>query len=87
VAEPEWVTSAKISPFAYSGAALLLFWIWSVVGLGYNLIQFFSLPANVGVGTSAYLIVTLLIWIGGMVMLGVGALLIPGGYDFKRPSQ
>lgn len=48
-----------------------------------------GLTGSVGVGTSAYLTATALIWIGGMVLFGIGALLSNNDFDGERqlPSK
>jgi len=43
------------------------------------------MPSGVGVGTSAYVTVAMLYWIGGMVLFGLGSLIHRSWYDFKRP--
>ena len=53
----------------------VLFWIWGLVGLVANSANFLAQTGSIGVGTSAYLTVGMLYWIGGMVLFGVGALL------------
>jgi len=57
-----------------------------VVGLVIIAVDFLSLPPNVGVGTSAYIGAAALLWIGGMVMFGIGTLISAGHYQFRRPS-
>jgi len=44
-----------------------------------------GLSGSIGVGTSAYLAATSLIWIGGMVLFGIGALLARMDFDGERP--
>ena len=50
-----------------------VFWIWGILGLIINFINFATLSGGVGVGTSSYLAVGNLIWIGGMLLFGIGA--------------
>jgi hypothetical protein len=57
------------------GWMTIIFWIWGVLGLIINGMNFLTQTGNVGVGTSAYLAVGNLIWIGGMVLIGVGGIL------------
>lgn len=52
-----------------------LFWFWGIVGFFVTFTYLLGLPNNVGVGTSAYLAAVILMWIGGMFMFGVGALI------------
>ena len=54
---------------------VVLFWIWGILGLIINGITFLTLPGDVGVGTSAYLAAGNLMWIGGMVLFGFGAVI------------
>jgi hypothetical protein len=56
---------------------MIAFWAWGAIGLLIVLLDFGSLPSDVGVGTSAYMIVVEMIWIGGMLLFGVGALFLP----------
>jgi hypothetical protein len=58
------------------------FGVWGVVGLIFSLVSYSSAmqATSIGVGTSAYLMVGLLLWIGGMILFGVAALLT------QRPS-
>jgi hypothetical protein len=64
-----------------SGRAIftVFFGIWGAVGFIINLANFgfASLSASIGVGTSAYLMAGILLWIGGMVLFGIAALLTP----------
>ena len=55
--------------------AVILFWVWGVIGLFINGMNFATLSGNVTMGTSAYLTVGNLIWIGGMVLFGFGAVI------------
>jgi hypothetical protein len=84
--KPKWVTSAKLEPVG--GARIffgVLFFIWGGLGLLINIAIFLSMPSNVGVGTSAYVAASILLWIGGMVLFGFAAL-IYGRHDFSRPE-
>ncbi|NYG49870.1 hypothetical protein GGD67_007369 [Bradyrhizobium sp. IAR9] len=67
------------------GFLAVLFWLWGVVGLLFNAGTLFGLTGNIGVGTSAYLTATCLVWIGGMVLFGIGALLAHSDFDGERP--
>ncbi|MGY4488341.1 hypothetical protein ACVWWR_007532 [Bradyrhizobium sp. LM3.2] len=71
------------------GAALLtsLFWLWGIFGLLFNAGTLFGLTGSIGVGTSALLAASALIWIGGMVLFGVGALLAHTDFDGERPNK
>ncbi|MDA9406508.1 MULTISPECIES: hypothetical protein [unclassified Bradyrhizobium] len=55
------------------GFLVVLFWFWGGVGLLFNAGTLFGLTGSIGVGTSAYLTATCLVWIGGMVLFGIGA--------------
>jgi hypothetical protein len=67
------------------GFLSVLFWLWGVVGLVFNAGTLMGLTGSVGVGTSAYLTATSLIWIGGMVLFGIGALLSHNDFQGERP--
>lgn len=62
-----------------------VFWLWGVVGLLFNAGTLFGLTGNIGVGTSSYLSASCLVWIGGMVLFGIGALLSHSDFDGERP--
>jgi hypothetical protein len=51
-------------------------WVWDIVGLLFNAGTLFGLTGSICIGTSAYLTATCLVWIGGMVLFGIGALLV-----------
>ena len=72
---------------ASKGLLAVLFWLWGVVGLFFNAGTLFGLTGNIGVGTSAYLTATCLVWIGGMVLFGIGALLAHTDFDGERPNE
>ncbi|MET4601088.1 hypothetical protein ABIB90_000539 [Bradyrhizobium sp. JR4.1] len=61
------------------------FWLWGIVGLLFNAGTLFGLTGSVGIGTSAYLTASSLIWIGGMMLFGIGALLSHNDLDGERP--
>jgi hypothetical protein len=82
-------TSSALIEAQAPGARIFLtfmFWLWGGIGLLANAISFFGLTGSVGVGTSTYLAAGSLLWIGGMVLFGIGALIAPSNYDFKRPD-
>lgn len=57
------------------------------MGLLFNAGILAGLTGNVGVGTSAYLTATCVVWIGGMVLFGIGALLAHTDFDGERPIE
>lgn len=69
------------------GFLAVLFWLWGCIGLLFNAGTLFGLTGSIGVGTSALLAATALIWIGGMVLFGIGALLAHTDFDGERPIQ
>lgn len=83
--ESAWITQGKIEAPHKAGIIGFLFWAWGLGGLIINVMLFVSAPDRVGVGTSAYITACLLLWIGGMVMFGLGALLAPIRLDYRRP--
>lgn len=92
MAQQIWITAARIeyltseqNSLAFLRSTLVvLFGIWGFIGLLFNGITFMHLPDGVGVGTSTYLTASMLLWIGGMVLFGVGAAALPVSYEFKR---
>ncbi|MET4120308.1 hypothetical protein ABIB90_001720 [Bradyrhizobium sp. JR4.1] len=69
------------------GLLTLLFWLWGIVGLLFNTGTLLGLTGSIGVGTSALLAASSLIWIGGMVLFGIGALLAHTDFDGERPNK
>jgi hypothetical protein len=60
-----------------SGRTILkwIFWIWGGGGLLICSLNYFSLSGSVGVGTSTYMALGFLYWLGGTVLFGIGAIL------------
>jgi hypothetical protein len=83
----EWEQSFRLRSHQGAGRGFLtvLFWVWGGMGLFFNAGTLMGLTGSVGVGTSAYLTATALIWIGGMVLFGMGALLSHSDFDGERP--
>jgi hypothetical protein len=84
---PEWERTFRLRSHQGGGRGFLtvLFWLWGGVGLFLNAGSLLGLTGSVGVGTSAYLTATSLIWIGGMLLFGIGALLSNSDFDGERP--
>jgi len=91
-----WVTTARIEARSSARPVLIaLFWIWGLLGLLANGtlgllangIAFVFLTGNVGVeNLSAHTTETMLFWIGGMILFGVGAAAVPISYEFKMDT-
>jgi hypothetical protein len=77
----------RSSPSSGRGSLSALFWCWGVIGLIYNGGTLMGLTGSIGMGTSTYLAATALVWIGGMVLFGFGALLTHNDFDGERPAQ
>jgi len=88
-----WVTSARIEAKSASRRMLIVsFWIWGLLGLVTNVTL--ALHAN-GVAIAPWTgtlvselslppwTETMLFWIGGMILFGVGAAAVPVSYEFK----
>jgi hypothetical protein len=85
-----YTTSARIQSFAPGIKTFLVvcFWIWGLVGLLANTINYMEgMKGSVGVGTSAYVTVGMLYWIGGMILFGIGTLSCSVSYNFNRPNE
>jgi hypothetical protein len=52
----------------------VFFWIWGAIGFLVCTVNYVSLSGSVGVGTSTYMALGFLYWLGGMVLFGLGAL-------------
>ena len=85
-----YVTSAKIESLV-TGMRVFLgfcFWLWGLIGLLINTVTYLGgMTGSVGIGTSAYVTVGMLYWIGGMILFGVGMLSCSASYNFNRPSE
>jgi hypothetical protein len=86
MAKQEWTTQAVIQGARGRGFLIVVFWLWGLFGLLANCRAYLMLSGNIGVGTSTYLMLGALLWIGGMVLFGLGAAVLPGSYDFQRPE-
>ena len=88
-----WVTSARIEAISSARRVLIVFfWLWGLLGLLANGIlsllangiAVVSWTGNVGVEIiSAHMTETMLLWIGGMILFGIGAAAVPMSYEFK----
>ena len=69
----------SIMPTVTTGRFWLIigFWVWGLIGLIGGVIGYLNLPSVVGVGTSGLFLVGEMLWIGGMVLFGLGGLLLP----------
>jgi hypothetical protein len=54
----------------------VLFWIWGGLGFLVCTGNYLSLSGSVGVGTSTYMTLGFLYWLGGMVLFGLGAIVV-----------
>ena len=80
-----WITAAHLEAMPSArGVLIVLFWSWGIVGLFANGILFLALSGSVGLGMPADITATVLLWIGGMVLFGVGGAAVPVSYEFKR---
>ncbi|WP_128946890.1 hypothetical protein [Bradyrhizobium zhanjiangense] len=55
-----------------------------MIGLLFNAVTLFGRAGSLGIGTWVY-VTAILIWIGGMVLFGLGALLSHNDFDGERP--
>jgi hypothetical protein len=86
--EQSWERTFRLRSHQGTGRGFLSvpFWLWGIVGLLFNAGSLMGLTGSIGVGTSAYLAATSPIWIGGMVLFGIGALLSHNEFDGERPA-
>ena len=82
-----WAESFRLESAVGGGRGFLtvLFWFWGGAGMVLLGASIGGLTGSIGVGTSAYLTAMCLFWIGGMVLLGIGALLARS--DFSAVKQ
>jgi hypothetical protein len=63
----------------------MLFWIWGLAGFGLIFMQLAEmmskLKEGVGVGSSSFLAASAVVWIGGMVFFGLGALIAGSNFN------
>ena len=72
----EPVNTGRIVPSSYYYALVTLFWLWGAFGFLVNVGLYIDAAGkSVGVGTSAHMPATMLLWIGGMILFGLGALI------------
>lgn len=69
----------------------VLFWIWALIGFGLVSLDMLNMMASrgtsgVGVGTSAYIMMEVVYWTGGMIMFGLGGLLARTTLAIQRPE-
>ncbi|MDA9463044.1 hypothetical protein XH87_00050 [Bradyrhizobium sp. CCBAU 53415] len=57
--------------------------LWGVIGLLFDAGSLFGRAGSAGIGTSVY-VTAILIWIGGRVLFGLGALLSHNDFDGER---
>jgi hypothetical protein len=65
----------------------VVFYIWGFVGLIANGMNFMALEGNIDIGTLAHLTGSNLIWIGGMMLFGFGALINASRSQSKSDNQ
>ena len=77
----ELVNTGRIVPSSYYYALVTLFWLWGTFGFLVNVgLYIDAVGKSVGISTSAYMSATMLLWIGGMVLFGLGAVIGPRDY-------
>lgn len=77
------------APGSFMATLALAFAIWGGLGFVVILVEIFEASARrygdgVGVGTSAYILVEALFWIGGMLLFGLGALISGTNFDVSK---
>jgi hypothetical protein len=84
-----WEQTFRLRRKASTGRSFLiiLFWLWGILGLLFNAGSLLGLTGSIGVGTSAYIAASALVWIGGMIFFGIAALLCQLNFDGERPSE
>ena len=91
---PRWEEVYQING-SLSGVRFLmgsLFWIWGLAGFALVLIQLTEMMSKlkecVGAGSSSFLAVLAVVWIGGMVFFGLGALVAGSNFNVvQRASE
>lgn len=92
----QWSEVSRIVPAAGNDGKNVLrvaFWIWGCVGLFVTSIELGSALSSrntgqgVGVGTSAFIMMEAVFWIGGMVLFGIGGLLARADMSLQRSIE
>jgi hypothetical protein len=90
---PKWEQIYRIDG-STGGIRLLmgaLFWIWGLGGFALVLTDlselFGKLREGVGVGSSSFLAAIGVVWIGGMVFFGLGALIASANFNMMQRVQ
>ena len=69
----------------------LLFWIWGLGGFAVIIVDLTELMSKlkdgVGVGSSSFLAAIAVVWIGGMVFFGLGALIAGAKFNLMQRVQ
>jgi hypothetical protein len=69
----------------------LLFWIWGFGGFTLVIVDMVELMSKlkegVGVGSSSFLAAIAVVWIGGMVLFGMGALITGSKFNLMQRVQ
>jgi hypothetical protein len=74
-------TTGRIVPSSYQYALVTLFWLWGTFGFLINVgLYVDAMGKAIGVSAPATMSATLLLWIGGMLLFGIGALINPRDY-------
>ncbi len=58
----------------------ICFFVWGVIGLIVAALKIVTLPVGTGVAETSYLTAAFLVWIGGMILFGLGAILVGSGW-------
>jgi hypothetical protein len=85
--QPRWEKTFRLRGHfsAAKGLLAVLFWVWGGLGLIFNLIAVSGLTDTVGIRGPTDLTAACLLWIGGLVLFGLGALLAQSDFDGERP--
>jgi hypothetical protein len=90
---PKWEEVYQINGSLSSIRFLLglLFWIWGLGGFAVVIVDLAELMSKlkdgVGVGSSSFLAAIAVVWIGGMVFFGIGALLAGSNFNLLQRVQ
>jgi hypothetical protein len=88
-----WQETGRIVTLAGVRSSLaVLFWVWAIIGFFLVTVDIVNLMTRrgaegVGVGSSAYVIMEVAYWTGGMVMFGLGGLMARTTLAIQRPAE
>jgi hypothetical protein len=90
----QWQRTGRVVVMGeWRGLLAAVFWLWGLIGFGgvsyetLGLLQARGMGSSVNGATAIFVAMEALWWIGGMVLLGLGALLAAPRLAIERPAE